>query len=67
MPSKTSSRCLQDVMEEEKLVLFVMTKIDNRFVFSLDFNYVLHHCNSKKVRIYSNDVTECIGLKGDKI
>ena len=40
---KTYSRLLED----EKLSHFIVTKIDNRFVISLDFGYVLHHCNAK--------------------
>ena len=28
---------------------------------------ILHHCNAKKVLIYSYDVTECVFLRGDRI
>ena len=39
------SRCLQDVFEDEKLLRSIMAKTGNHFVISLDFGYVLHHCN----------------------
>ena len=41
-----------------------MRKIDNYFVISLDFGYVLHHCNVKKLLIYPHDINECVDLKG---
>ena len=31
----------------KKLLRFITTKVDNRFELSLDFGYVLHHCNAK--------------------
>ena len=40
-------RRLQDVLEDKKLLRFITTKADNRFELSLDFGYVLHHCNAK--------------------
>ena len=43
----------------------IMTKTDNYFVISLDFGYVLHRCNAKKLLIYSHDINECVDLKGD--
>ena len=42
-------------------------KADNRFVISLYFGYVLHHCNAKKFIIYSSDVTQCVRLSGYRI
>ena len=44
-----------------------MIKTDNHFVISLDFGYVLHHCNADKVLIYSSDVNECVHLRKDRI
>ena len=38
---------LQDVLEDEMLLRFFMTKADNRFMISLDFGYVQHHYNAK--------------------
>ena len=38
---------LQDVLEDEMLLRFFMTKTDNRFVIPLDFGYVQHHYNAK--------------------
>ena len=43
---KTSSIRLQDVLEDGKLLSFIMIKTQP-FVTSLDFDYVLHHCNAK--------------------
>ena len=40
---------LKNVLEYEKLLRFIMTKTDNRFVISLDFGYALHHCNAEKL------------------
>ena len=40
-------RRLKDVLEEEKLLRFIMTKTDNHFVMSLDFVYVLHFHNAE--------------------
>ena len=34
-------------MEDGKLLRFIKTKTENRFVISLDFGYVLHHYNAK--------------------
>ena len=34
-------------MKDGKLLRFIMTKTENRFVISLDFGYVLHHFNAK--------------------
>lgn len=36
-----------------------MTKTENSFVISLDLGYAPHHCNPKKLIIYSHGVTEC--------
>ena len=44
-----------------------MTKLDNRFVISLDLGYVLHHCNAEKVLIYSPDVNKCVHVREDRI
>ena len=47
---KTILRRLQRnnfLSENEKLLRINMTKTDNRFVISLDFGYVLQHCNIK--------------------
>ena len=43
---KTSSRRLQDVLTDKKLLRFIMTKTGDRFVISLDLGYVQHHCNA---------------------
>ena len=43
---------LQSVFEDEKLLSFIMTKTDNRFVISLNLGYVLFHCNARKLLIY---------------
>lgn len=54
--SKTSSRHLQDVQEDEKLLHFVLTKIYDLFMISLDIDYVLHHFNAKNglfIRIFA--------------
>ena len=42
-----------------------MTNMDNRFVISLDFGDVLHHCNANKFLIYLH-VTKCVRLRGDR-
>ena len=44
-----------------------MTKTENRFVISLDLDYVLHHCNTEKVLIYSSDVNEWVHLRENRI
>ena len=62
---KTSSRRLQDVLTDKKLLRFIMTKTGDRFVISLDLGYVQHHCNATGSFTYLHDVTEC--LKGDRI
>ena len=46
-----SSKVIQDVLEDVTLLCFITTKTDNRLVKSLDFGYVLHHCNTKKLVI----------------
>ena len=33
-------RHLQDILEDGKLLCFIVTKTDHRFVISLDFGYV---------------------------
>ena len=43
---KKSLKRPQDVLEDEKLLHFIMTKTGNRFVISLNVGYVLHHCNA---------------------
>ena len=40
------SRCLEDFLEDRKLLQFIKTKTDNSFVISLDFSYLPHHCNT---------------------
>ena len=47
----------KDVLEDEKLLRFFMTKTDNRFVISLDLGYFLHHCHAKNsLNIYASTV-----------
>lgn len=56
-------RRVQDVVENEKMLRFIMTKTGNCFVISLGFGYVLHHCNAKKLPM---EVTKCVCLKGER-
>ena len=44
-----------------------MTKRYNRFLISLDFGFVPHHCRAIKRLIYSHDVNENVRLRGDII
>ena len=55
------------VLEGEKLLRFIVTKTDNRFVNSLDLGYVLHHCNAEKFLLYLSDVNKCVHLGEDRI
>ena len=58
----------QDVLEDKKLLRFIFAKTENRFVISLDSDYILHHWNAKKsLHIYSHDVIGCMHLRGDRI
>ena len=47
------------MLEDDKLLLYYEKKTGNYFVISLDFGYVLHHCNVKKLLIYPHDINEC--------
>ena len=40
-------RCLEDALEGQILLDFVMTKTGNRFMVLLDFGYNLQHCSAK--------------------
>ena len=37
---------LKDVLDNEKLLHFIMTKAGNRFMISLYIGYILYHCNA---------------------
>ena len=52
---KMTWRRFQDVLEDEKLLSFIITKTDNRFGISLDLGYVQHHCNAEKLVVYSHE------------
>ena len=66
----TNSRLLkrlQDVLENEKLSCFIMTKADNCFGILLGLSFVLDHYNAKRVLIYSHEVPECVHLREERI
>ena len=61
---KTSSRRLQDILEEEKLLRSIMTKANNYLVISLDLGYVLHHCNTEQFLIYWHEYSSVQNKRG---
>lgn len=55
----SSSKSPQKDLEEEKLLRFIMKKLDNHFLMSLDFAYVLHLYNGNQSHYITKLLNAC--------